>query len=142
MDYRSAIADLWAQFEEAGGDRPIIALGLKRMEENCLDPCERILNHGDYRMGNLLAEEGHLTGVLDWELSHFGDPHEDLAFGRMAVWRFARYDRPALGLGLLESYFSAYEAESGRVADRALLANPPHSLVGNGLLTLRESLAW
>lgn len=119
MDYRSAIADLRAQFEEAGGDRPIIALGLKWMEENCPDPCEPILNHGDYRMGNLLAEEGHLTGVLDWELSHFGDPHEDLAFGCMAVWRFARYDRPALGLGPLESYFSAYEAESGRKVDRA-----------------------
>lgn len=119
MDYRAAIADLRAQFEEAGGDRPIIALGLKWMEDNCPDPCEPVLNHGDYRMGNVLAEDGHLTGVLDWELAHFGDPHEDLAFGCMAVWRFARYDRPALGLGSLEDYFAAYEAESGRTVDRA-----------------------
>ena len=118
MDYRAAIADLRAQFEEAGGDRPIIALGLKWMEDNCPDPCEPVLNHGDYRMGNVLAEDGHLTGVLDWELAHFGDPHEDLAFGCMAVWRFARYDRPALGLGSLEDYFAAYEAESGRTVDR------------------------
>lgn len=118
MDYRAAIADLRAQFEEAGGDRPIIALGLKWMEDNCPDACEPVLNHGDYRMGNILAENGHLTGVLDWELAHFGDPHEDLAFGCMAVWRFARYDRPALGLGSLEDYFSAYEAESGRPVDR------------------------
>ena len=35
MDYRSAIADLKAQFIEAGGDRPIIALGLKWLEDNC-----------------------------------------------------------------------------------------------------------
>ena len=119
MDYRAAIVDLRAQFEEAGGDRPIIALGLKWMEDNCPDPCEPVLNHGDYRMGNVLAQEGHLTGVLDWELAHFGDPHEDLAFGCMAVWRFARYDRPALGLGSLEDYFSAYEAESGRKVDHA-----------------------
>lgn len=118
MGYRAAIADLRAQFEEAGGDRPIIALGLKWMEDNCPDPCEPVLNHGDYRMGNVLAEDGHLTGVLDWELAHFGDPHEDLAFGCMAVWRFARYDRPALGLGSLEDYFAAYEAESGRTVDR------------------------
>ena len=119
MDYREAIADLRRQFEEAGGDRPIVALGLKWMEDHCPDPCPPVLNHGDYRLGNILCADGHLTGVLDWELVHFGDPHEDLAFGCMAVWRFARYDRPALGLGSLESYFAAYEAESGRRVDRA-----------------------
>lgn len=122
MDYREAIADLSQQFEEAGGDRPIIALGLKWMEDNCPDPVEPVLIHGDYRMGNLLAEPGKLTpkltGVLDWELAHFGDRHEDLAFGCMAVWRFARYDRPALGLGSLEDYFAAYEAEAGVKVDR------------------------
>lgn len=119
MDYRAAIADLRAQFEEAGGDRPIIALGLKWMEDNCPDPVDPVLIHGDYRMGNLLAEApGRLTGVLDWELAHFGDPHEDLAFGCMAVWRFHRYDRPALGLGSLEDYFAAYEAEAGVKVDR------------------------
>ncbi|MEL6877406.1 MAG: phosphotransferase [Pseudomonadota bacterium] len=119
MDYRAAIADLRAQFEEAGGDRPIIALGLKWMADNCPNPCEPVLIHGDYRMGNVLAEDSRLTGVLDWELAHFGDPHEDLAFGCMAVWRFHRYDRPALGLGSLEDYFAAYEANGGRKVDRA-----------------------
>jgi len=118
MDYREAIADLRQQFEDAGGDRPIIALGLKWMEDNCPDPVEPVLVHGDYRMGNVLAEPGKLTGVLDWELAHFGDRHEDLAFGCMAVWRFARYDRPALGLGSLEDYFAAYATESGVKVDR------------------------
>ncbi|MFW5634435.1 MAG: phosphotransferase family protein, partial [Erythrobacter sp.] len=119
MDYRAAIADLRRQFEEAGGDRPIIALGLKWMEDNCPpQAAEPVLNHGDYRMGNILAENSDLTGVLDWELAHFGDSHEDLAFGCMAVWRFHRYDRPALGLGSLADYFAAYEAESGRTVDR------------------------
>lgn len=118
MDYRAAIADLRQQFEEAGGDRPIIALGLKWMEDNCPAPVEPALIHGDYRMGNLLAEDSRLTGVLDWELAHFGDRHEDLAFGCMAVWRFHRYDRPALGLGSLEDYFAAYEAEAGVKVDR------------------------
>jgi aminoglycoside phosphotransferase (APT) family kinase protein len=119
MDYASAIADLKAQFMDAGGDRPIIALGLKWLEDNCPPLVEPVLNHGDYRMGNLLADGSRLTGVLDWELAHFGDPYEDLAFGCMAVWRFARYDRPALGLGPLEDYFAAYEAESGTKVDPA-----------------------
>ncbi|BDI60077.1 phosphotransferase [Qipengyuania nanhaisediminis] len=119
IDYRQAIADLRAQFEEAGGDRPIIALGLKWMEDNCPEPVEPVLVHGDYRMGNLLCEPAKLTGVLDWELAHFGDRHEDLAFGCMAVWRFHRYDRPALGLGSLDQYFAAYEAEARVKVDRA-----------------------
>jgi aminoglycoside phosphotransferase (APT) family kinase protein len=119
MDYRAAIADLKQQFIDAGGDRPIIALGLKWLEDNSPPQVEPVLNHGDYRMGNLLAEGSRLTGVLDWEIAHFGDPHEDLAFGCMAVWRFARYDHPALGLGSLEDYFAAYEAESGTRVDPA-----------------------
>ena len=119
MDYRAAIADLKAQFEDAGGDRAIIALGLKWMEDNCPDPVEPVLIHGDYRMGNLLVDsDGWLTGVLDWELAHLGDWHEDLAFGCMAVWRFHRYDRPALGLGAIEAYLDTYEANGGRPVDR------------------------
>jgi aminoglycoside phosphotransferase (APT) family kinase protein len=119
MDYRAAIADLKQQFMDAGGDRPIIALGLRWLEDNCPSEVEPVLNHGDYRMGNLLIVDSHLTGVLDWEIAHFGDPHEDLAFGCMAVWRFARYDRPAMGLGSIEDYIAAYEAEAGIKVDPA-----------------------
>lgn len=130
MDYAGAIADLKAQFMDAGGDRPIIALGLKWLEDNVgllshPQPLpqaggeQMVLNHGDYRMGNLLVEGSRLTGVLDWEIAHFGDRHEDLAFGCMAVWRFARYDRPALGLGSVEDYIAAYEAEAGAKIDPA-----------------------
>ncbi|TAD85752.1 MAG: phosphotransferase family protein [Sphingomonadales bacterium] len=130
MDYRAAIADLKQQFIDAGGDRPVIALGLKWLEDNVglvshPQPLPQaggeqvLLNHGDYRMGNLLVEGSALTGVLDWELAHFGDRHEDLAFGCMAVWRFHRYDRPALGLGSVEDYIAAYEAEAGVTIDPA-----------------------
>lgn len=119
MDTRAAIADLKQQFMDAGGDRPIIALGLRWLEDNCPSEVEPVLNHGDYRMGNLLVEASALTGVLDWEIAHFGDRHEDLAFGCMAVWRFARYDRPALGLGSVEDYLAAYEAEAGVTIDPA-----------------------
>ncbi|MCR2832964.1 phosphotransferase family protein [Parerythrobacter lacustris] len=119
LDYRDGIENLRQQFEEAGGDRPMIALGLRWLMDHVPDRVESVLGHGDYRLGNILCEDSHLTGVLDWELAHFGDPHEDLAFGCMPVWRFARYDRPALGLGSLEDYFAVYEAESGRTVDPA-----------------------
>jgi aminoglycoside phosphotransferase (APT) family kinase protein len=118
MDYAEALEGLLIQFEEAGGDRPIIALGLKWLGDHLPARAEPVLLHGDYRLGNLLAEDGALTGVLDWELAHRGDRHEDLAFACMTVWRFARIDRPALGLGSLEDWFAAYEAESGVAVDR------------------------
>ena len=114
LDYREGLEKLREQFEEAGGDRPIIALGLRWLLDNVPEPVEPVLNHGDYRLGNLLVEDSQLTGVLDWELAHFGDWHEDLAFGCMPVWRFGAYDRPALGLGSLDDYFAAYEAAGGR----------------------------
>ncbi|MBX7533738.1 phosphotransferase family protein [Qipengyuania sp. 1XM1-15A] len=117
LDYAEGVAKLREQFEEAGGDRPIIALGLRWLTDNLPEAVDPVLNHGDYRLGNVLCEDSHLTGVLDWELAHFGDPHEDLAFGCMPVWRFGAYDRPALGLGSLENYFAAYEAAGGRKVD-------------------------
>ncbi|GAA4045583.1 phosphotransferase family protein [Parerythrobacter jejuensis] len=119
LDYSEGVAGLRAQFDEAGGDRPIIALGLKWLEDNVPEPVTPVLNHGDYRLGNILAENSHLTGVLDWELVHFGDPHEDLAFGCMTVWRFSRHDRPAMGLGPLDAYFAAYEEAGGVAVDPA-----------------------
>ena len=117
LDYRDGVQELRKQFEEAGGDRPIIALGLRWLLDNLPEPVEPVLNHGDFRLGNLLVEDSALTGVLDWELAHFGDWHEDLAFGCMPVWRFGAYDRPALGLGSLEAYVAAYEAAGGRPVD-------------------------
>ncbi|OBK18758.1 phosphotransferase family protein [Mycobacterium asiaticum] len=33
--------------------------------------------HGDFRLGNLLAVEEHITGVIDWEIWSVGDPRVD-----------------------------------------------------------------
>ncbi len=36
--------------------------------------------HGDYRLDNALVDEsGHITAVLDWEMSTLGDPLSDIA---------------------------------------------------------------
>lgn len=108
--------DQWAGF---GADRPIIALGLAWLRANLPEPGAPSLVHGDLRIGNVMAEHGRLTGVLDWELAHSGDYHEDLAYGCMTVWRFGRLDKPAFGCADLETYFAAYEAAGGRAVDRA-----------------------
>ena len=119
MDTAAALADLKTRFLDYGGDRPILALALYWLELNLPAPTAPRLLHGDFRLGNVLVEHGRLSGVLDWELAHLGDPHEDLAFGCMTVWRFARPDRPAYGLGSVESLAAAYLAAGGEAFDPA-----------------------
>ena len=105
------------QFRDAGGDRPIIALALRWLRDRPVTIDDPVLVHGDFRMGNILAEGSRLTGVLDWELAHLGDHHEDLAYACMAVWRFHRVERAAMGLGSLDDFLDAYRAAGGRTVD-------------------------
>jgi aminoglycoside phosphotransferase (APT) family kinase protein len=120
MDTAMALAELKTRFVGYGGDRPIIALALRWLEDHLPPPAPPVLVHGDFRLGNLMVlpgSNGGLAAVLDWELAHFGDAHEDLAYGCMTVWRFSRYDRPAFGVADLDRYFAAYTAASGRAVD-------------------------
>lgn len=122
MDTGEALAELRARFQTYGGDRPVIALAIRWCEDHLPEAADPVLVHGDYRMGNVMVdvakEPGGLAAILDWELAHLGDAHEDLAFGCMTVWRFGRLDKPAFGVGSLADYFAAYEAAGGIRVDR------------------------
>ncbi|MBL9068319.1 MAG: phosphotransferase family protein [Sphingopyxis sp.] len=118
MDTAAALAELKARFADYGGDRPVIALAIKWCEDHLPPPADPVLVHGDYRMGNVMVDADGLAVVLDWELAHRGDAHEDLAFGCMTVWRFGRIDHPAFGVGSIDDYFAAYEAAGGARVDR------------------------
>jgi aminoglycoside phosphotransferase (APT) family kinase protein len=118
LDTAQGLADLKSRFEGYGGDRPILALAIKWCEDHLPEPTPPVLVHGDFRMGNLMVGPDGLAAVLDWELAHLGDAHEDLAYGCMTVWRFGHIDKPAFGAGDLEAYFGAYEAASGTQVDR------------------------
>ncbi len=117
FENRAALAMLRERYLSYGGDRPILSLALRWLEANLPEPVPPRLVHGDFRMGNVLVDGGKLTAVLDWELAHIGDPHEDLAYGCMTVWRFARPDRPAFGLASVEALARAYEAAGGETFD-------------------------
>lgn len=119
MDTAQALGELRTRFLSYGGDRPILALALRWLEANIPPPVTPRLVHGDFRLGNLMFEHGRLTGVLDWELAHLGDWHEDLAFGCMTVWRFSRPDRPGYGLTSVEELAAAYQAAGGEPFDPA-----------------------
>jgi aminoglycoside phosphotransferase (APT) family kinase protein len=118
-DTGAMVEALAARFEGYGGDRPVMALALRWLHDHLPAASELVLLHGDFRIGNLMVDADGLAAVLDWELAHLGDRHQDLAFGCINSWRFGQIDRPAFGVGTLEALFAAYERESGAAVDPA-----------------------
>ena len=76
--------------------------------------------HGDYRIDNVLFEDGKLKAVLDWELATLGDPVADFSYLAMQ-WMMpadgtaglAGLDLPALGIPSLEETVQRYSERSG-----------------------------
>jgi len=77
---RERLAALKAKYEAVPPD-PLLTFTLKWLEDNIPDDPQRIvLVHGDAGPANFLFHEGRISAVLDWEMTHFGDPVEDVAW--------------------------------------------------------------
>lgn len=91
------------------------------------------LLHGDYRTGNFLFTDDHITGVVDWELSTLGDPLEDLGWVFKKLWRL---DGKICGFFEPEEFLALYEEYAGFTVDREALhwwevfAEFKHSIIG------------
>jgi aminoglycoside phosphotransferase (APT) family kinase protein len=83
-------------------------------------PSRLVLVHGDYRTGNFLYDQTGITGILDWEMAHAGDPIEDLGWVVMKSWRWARNNLVG-GLCEREDFVGMYERASGTKVDRDTL---------------------
>ena len=73
---------------------------------------EPVLLHGDFRLGNLIVGPDGLAAVLDWELTHLGNPAEDLGWLCVKAWRFGAA-QPVAGLGSREELLAAYREAGG-----------------------------
>lgn len=113
------LAEMKQRFIGYGGNRPVFALAFRWLEDHLPLPVAPVLLHGDFRLGNIMADKNGLAAVLDWELAHLGDRHQDLAFGCINSWRFGHIDRPAFGIGQFEELWAVYERESGVAVDQA-----------------------
>lgn len=96
---------------------PVIELALRWLKYNLPAAGRLALVHGDFRIGNVIFGPEGLRSVLDWELSHLGDPMEDLGWLCTRAWRFGGDDRPVGGIGLREELFRAYERVAGEAVD-------------------------
>lgn len=104
---------------------PMVTLTERWLRENAPVCDAPTLVHGDLRMGNFMFEEpgGEFTAVLDWELAHIGDFHEDIAWTMQKLFGAWGEDGTFLVSGLLprEAFISQYEAASGNRIDPARL---------------------
>jgi aminoglycoside phosphotransferase (APT) family kinase protein len=98
---------------------PVVAEALVWLRRHAPAGSEVVLLHGDYRLGNWLVSRAgaatRLTGILDWEMVHLGDPAEDLAWCSSHLWR-AQTPRAAC-LAPPAELVALYERASGLAVD-------------------------
>ncbi len=84
-----------------------------------------VILHGDYRLGNFMFDEDTLemTAVLDWELAHIGDFHEDVAYSLVPLFcsRDAQGNRLIASMMPERDFLDGYEQRSGRSIDPQVL---------------------
>lgn len=110
--------DVWAeQAAAAGPPDPIVVLALRWLRTNRPSTPggdEHVaLIQGDTGPGNFLFDDGRVVAILDWELAHLGDPHDDLGWicVRDLQERFTD----------LRARFADYETAAGAPVDVARL---------------------
>ncbi|MGZ8716432.1 MAG: phosphotransferase family protein, partial [Gaiellaceae bacterium] len=99
--------------DEVDEPHPAIELGLWWLREH--RPPERplVVNHGDYRIGNVVVDPEGLVGVLDWEFAHLDDPVRDVAFGMVRAWRFGVAEKRLGGIGDVGPFVERYNELTG-----------------------------
>jgi aminoglycoside phosphotransferase (APT) family kinase protein len=100
---------------------PLITLTERWLRENAPICDKPVIVHGDLRMGNFMFEEpsGRFTAILDWELGHIGDFHEDIAWVIQKLFGVWRDDGVFLVCGLMprDEFLAAYQQHSGNLID-------------------------
>lgn len=115
------IAGYRADLDALPDGHPVLEFALNWLEDNMPASNGAVLCHTDFRTGNYMVADGELSVILDWEFASFSDPDEDIGWLCARCWRFGNDDLTVGGIAGLEDFLSGYEAESGRVVNRASL---------------------
>jgi aminoglycoside phosphotransferase (APT) family kinase protein len=97
--------------------RPALELAFRWLRDHAPAQTAITLAHGDFRTGNLMVTPAGLSGVLDWEFSHWGSPAEDLAWMCVRDWRFGQLRLAAGGFAPRARLYEEYERASGERVD-------------------------
>jgi len=104
--------------EDRTDTSPLLALTEAWLRDNLPVCDEPVLLHGDYRVGNFMFDEigGNITAILDWELAHVGDFHEDLSYNLQPIFGGKTPDAMPVVAAMFsrDEYLHGYEEVSGR----------------------------
>jgi aminoglycoside phosphotransferase (APT) family kinase protein len=92
---------------------PVLEMAFKWLEPRLAGAQRQTLVHGDFRHGNLLISPRGVEAALDWELTHIGDPLEDIGWICTNSWRFGVQEKVVGGFGDLADLLAGYEAAGG-----------------------------
>ena len=92
---------------------PVFEFAFKWLEPRMFKPKQLTLVHGDFRHGNLLISPRGVEAALDWELTHIGDPLEDIGWVCTNSWRFGVAEKVVGGFGDLDDLLAGYESAGG-----------------------------
>lgn len=96
-----------------------------------------VLVQGDTGPGNFMYSEGRVTAVVDWELAHFGDPMDDIAWLSLRTVQDTFTDFPAR----LAEYeqLSGHQIDADRVWYYRLFAETRLASMNPGSVDIRAS---
>ena len=117
--------DQWSAVIDADEEhpQPIVRAAIRRLRAHPPPTAQAVrIVHGDYRSGNLMHDgAGQILAVLDWEMTHLGDPVEDLGWAFDPIWNHFDADS-VCGMVSKDRAIASWEAASGLTVDRAALA--------------------
>jgi aminoglycoside phosphotransferase (APT) family kinase protein len=115
--------DWWTQvwLEDAVDPDPMVPAVEGWLRDNMPECSDIVFCHSDYRTGNYLIDEEQRTisAILDWELSHLGDFHDDVAWvtGKIFGHLDERGEFLVSGLMPRQQFLDRYMQMSGRTID-------------------------
>ena len=118
LDPEAFVHEMWERYQGYETPQPMIDYTARWLLDNLPQNPRSTLVHNDFRNGNFLVDEKGITAVLDWEVSHIGDPMRDLGWISTNSWRFGGTG-PVGGFGEYSDLFRGYEDESGIKVDPA-----------------------
>ncbi|WP_225215816.1 phosphotransferase family protein [Acinetobacter pecorum] len=104
--------DLHEQLLKLREPRPILEFALSWMKQEQPETDDLVIVHGDYRTGNIMIDHDHVSGILDWEFTHWGDRREDIGWFTSKCWRFGKEAQVAGGIGSYKDFMQAYSQVS------------------------------
>lgn len=114
---------LWERIwhEDTLEAHPVVEVAALWLKEHMPVVDNPVIVHGDYRSGNFMYTPAlEINAILDWELCHIGDFHEDLAYSSSRVLGTSDGQGNILASGLLtrEELIDTYEKYSGFSVDK------------------------